>query len=209
MQSHELLLCQPGIGLEDDWVPVFENSFPAEEKVPVERLRSDFARGIRHMYRTLNVGGELLCFSITRVFNQFTWLSYLATNPARRSTGIGSLHLKKLIEVAGGNYSSDFLFFDMESPTVRGLDRAMVRMRERRLRFYLKLGASVLPGRLRYVMPNFIAGQPPIPARLAWFELKGRSATSADFQNVITQVYQNIYGLASDDRLLQRMLAKF
>jgi hypothetical protein len=198
-------LCLPSRGEEEDWVHVYKNSFPPEEQASLEVLRQSFSEGKRLLHRTLGDDGKLTCFSIASLQVTFAWLHYLAsTNPGE---GAGRFHLLELLKLLTEEHP-EFrgLFFQVETPTAPGLDRETMEVRRRRINFYTRLGAKRMPREKKYVMPNFIPGEPPIPAELMWFEF---GQQPADLGQVVRTMYQFTFGLGPDNLLTKQIAEQF
>src|SRR5271170_5194276 len=127
MDTNTTLLCQPSTGQEDDWKNLYESSFPQDERMAVAELRRLLSNGSMMLHKTVNKTGELLCFSLTFPVpnSDFVLLSYIATDPTKRSGGFGSKHMKRLIEILKAQYPNHLgLFLEIESTREPGLDPA-------------------------------------------------------------------------------------
>ena len=147
-------LCQTSTGQEDDWTKLYEIAFPADERSPVEDLRKLISSGSLLLHKTTNKKGELLCFSLVNVMSNFALLAYIATDTTKRSSGVGSKHMKQLIQILHASYPTfSALFLEIESTKESGLDADTLKMRTRRLAFYQRLGAKRL--KQKYGMPSY------------------------------------------------------
>jgi hypothetical protein len=204
-------LCQrSAAGKEADWVRLYEESFPAEERASVETLRQDIVSGKRQLHRTVDETGKLLCFSlIYTAFDDFVWLSYIATTCDTRSKGVGSQHLLALLRKIESEFKGRAaLVLEIESPEVQGLDPEATSVRRRRLDFYVRHSAKRMPDGKRYVMPSFVAGTPALPAELLWLELTGASK-QVNLAEMIPQIYSKIYGLGHNHPLVVEIAGQF
>jgi GNAT superfamily N-acetyltransferase len=197
-------------GAEADWVRLYEESFPAEERASIETLRRDIVAGKRQLHRTLDESGKLLCFSlIYTAFDDFVWLSYIATAPDNRSQGIGSQHLLSLLsQIERELQGRTALVLEIESPETPGLDPSTSIIRRRRLDFYLRHSAKRMPDGKRYVMPNFVPGLPALPAELLWLELSG-ATKQINLAEITPLIYSKIYGLGPCDPLITEVAGQF
>ena len=112
-------LCEPSSTLDASWLKLYEGAFPKGEREPVDKLERMVHDGRMLYHRTLDDTGELLCFTLVTLGKDFSFLAYMATNPNRRSGGIGSKHLSRLIEVLKLQYphhSGLFLEIEAEAP---------------------------------------------------------------------------------------------
>lgn len=209
MDTSMTLLCQPSTGQEDDWKNLYESSFPQDERMPAEEIRQLLNKGQMILHRTLNKQGELLCFSLIFPITDFTLLSYLATDPTKRSGGYGSKHMKQLIQLLKAQYPGHLaVFLEIESTREKGLDPEAQKLRNRRLDFYQRLGAKRF--RKNYFCPNL--GQPggaPRAAELLWIEFGTQTVDDAILARVIKEIYERAYQLPSADPLVQQVLGQF
>lgn len=209
MDASMTLLCQPSTGQEDDWKNLYESSFPTDERMPVEEIRQLLSKGKMLLHKTLNKQGELLCFSLVFPVTDFVLLSYIATDSTRRSGGYGSKHMKLLLQLLKAQYPNHLgLFLEIESTREKGLDAEVQKLRNRRLDFYLRLGAKRLLK--KYFCPNL--GQPggaPRAGELLWFEFGTQAIDDAVLARVIKEIYEQAYLLPCADALVQQVLAQF
>lgn len=209
MDTSTTLLCQTSTGQEDDWKTLYESSFPLDERMAVEDIRQLLTKGQMLLHKTLNKQGELLCFSLVFPVTDFTLLSYIATNPTKRSGGYGSKHLKRLLELFKTEYPKHIgMFLEIESTREKGLDPEVQKLRNRRLDFYQRLGAKRL---LKdYFCPNL--GQPggaPRAGELLWVDFGTTTIDEAVLARVIKEIYERAYLLPCDNSLVQQVLSQF
>ncbi len=210
MDTTTTLLCQPSTGQEDDWKNLYESAFPQDERMAVEEIRQFLSKGSMLLHRTTNRSNELLCFSLTFPVtdSDFTLLSYIATDPTKRSGGFGSKHMRRLIEILKGQYPNQLgLFLEIESTRESGLDEATQKARKRRLEFYQRLGAKRLSK--SYLWPSMTAGAAPRQAELLWIEFGTRTIDDAVIARVISEIYAKAYNLAATDPIVQKVLSQF
>ncbi|HEY9871445.1 MAG TPA: hypothetical protein V6D08_19970, partial [Candidatus Obscuribacterales bacterium] len=209
MDTSMTLLCQPSTGQEDDWKNLYESSFPTDERMPVEEIRQLLSKGKMLLHKTLNKQGELLCFSLVFPVTDFVLLSYIATDPTKRSGGYGSKHMKQLLLLLKAQYPNHLgMFLEIESTREKGLDAEVQKLRNRRLDFYQRLGAKRLLK--NYFCPNL--GQPGGAARageLLWFEFGTPVIDDAVLARVIKEIYEQAYLLPCSNALVQQVLAQF
>jgi len=202
MDSQIKVLAQVSSGSESDWTAVYEEAFKKDERMPVEEIRNLIGKGTMVLHRTLSQSDELLCFSLTMPTSDFTLLSYIASNPSIRSKGVGSKHLKRLIELHKVN-----IFLEIESTMEEGLSEEELRTRKRRLKFYEDHGAKRLC--MDYYMPSMTAGGTPHPGELLWHELPGKPVDDVMIVKVIREIYEKAYKLPANDKLLKKVLDQF
>ncbi|MDQ5966431.1 MAG: hypothetical protein QG625_2586 [Cyanobacteriota bacterium erpe_2018_sw_39hr_WHONDRS-SW48-000098_B_bin.30] len=132
--------------VNDDVVSLYEKSFPKEERQPVEEIRALVESGVIQVHTTRTASGELKSFSFTSMHKEsakpFANLDFIATAEAERSTGIGSLHARRLSKmVKEDNPDLVALTLEMEHPAESGLELADKLTRARRAMFYDRLDA--------------------------------------------------------------------
>ncbi len=201
-------LCQLSTGQEDDWTKLYETAFPADERSPIDDLRKLITGGSMLLHKTLNKSDELLCFSLVNVMSNFALLAYIATDSTKRSSGVGSKHMKQLVQTLRAQYPTyTALFLEIESTKEAGLDADTLKMRTRRLAFYQRLGAKRL--KQKYGMPSYAKKGSKAAGELLWIELSSSCVFEADLPNVITEIFQKGYGLSSTDPNVQAIIAQW
>jgi GNAT superfamily N-acetyltransferase len=131
---------------------IYEDGFPA-------RLRSDFSALTAHredgeLALALLYGGRPRGFAMLRPLGATGWvfLRYFVVDQHLRGQGVGGIlwqHLTGRLRADG--YT--MLVFDVEDPEEPGRDEAESVIRSRRIAFYQRLGAGLLPVR-GYHTPN-------------------------------------------------------
>src|SRR5262249_15485477 len=161
-----------------------------------EELRRLLSAGAMLLHKTVNKNGELLCFSLTfPVTNSdFVLLSYIATDPTKRSGGFGSKHMRRLVEILQAQYPNHLgLFLEIESTKEAGLDPATQKARQRRLDFYQRLGAKRLCK--NYLWPSMVPGGAPRHGEILWFEFGTKLIDDTVLARVILDIYEKAYYL--------------
>ena len=212
------LLFRRSLGHDRGWRALYQSCFPAEERVPMKTLLSDLRLprlygklSTRLLHESVSHADRRVdCFSL--VFTKLTdmwWLSYIATREGKRGNKIGESHLQNLIKrLQMLDPSRKGLLLEIESPTAPDLDVETEEIRRRRMKFYVNLGAKSTPVGIEYLMPNFVDGQPPIAAKLLWFEL-GAPITNGLLKRTIVEVYERIYRLDRENQLIARIAGQF
>lgn len=203
-----LNLCTPGTGKEQDWQSLYESSFPAGERSPKEELIRLLEAGTILLHRTTNKNDELLCFSIVNPMSNFALLSYIATDQTKRSSGVGTKHMRKLIEIIKAQYPHYLgLVLEIESTKEKGLDDNQKTARHRRLAFYQRLGAKRLCK--TYVWPSYAHKGAYNLAELLWFDFDPATIYDDDLPGIIRELYLKGYGVAKDDPILELVVHQF
>ncbi len=208
MLTKTKLLFQRSSAVQADWVKLYEESFPAAERASIEQISIDLKSGKQQLHLTLDEEEQLVCFSLIHTdFDNFVWLSYIATVPNRRSQGVGAKHLSELIADIRRQFPErNALLLEIESTKESAIKPQKAILRKRRLNFYLRLGAKQMPEKMRYLTPTLIAGELELEADLLWFELSG---AKVDLATILPQTYTTIYGLNVDDPLIAEVIGQF
>lgn len=203
-----LNLCQVSTGQEQDWKDLYNTSFPADERTPLEELQRLLDSGSILLHRTTNKAGELLCFSIVYPMSNFALLSYIASDSTKRSTGIGSKHMKRLLEILKSKYPEFLgLVLEIESTRQVGLDAADKTARQRRLAFYQRLGAKRLCR--TYVWPSYAQKGSYRLAELMWFDFDPATIDDPHLPGIVRELYMKGYGAQEDDPILEMVIHQF
>ncbi|MCC7527794.1 MAG: hypothetical protein IT342_04690 [Candidatus Melainabacteria bacterium] len=201
-------LCQVSTGQEQDWKDLYNSAFPADERTPLEELQRLLDAGSILLHRTTNKSGELLCFSIVYPMSNFALLSYIASDSTKRSTGIGSKHMKRLLEILKSGYPEFLgLVLEIESTRQHGLEAAEKTARQRRLAFYQRLGAKRLCR--TYVWPSYSLKGTYRLAELMWFDFDPATIDDPHLPGIIKELYTKGYGAQADDPILELVVHQF
>lgn len=201
-------LCQVSTGQEQDWKDLYNSAFPADERTPLEELQRLLEAGSILLHRTTNKSGELLCFSIVYPMSNFALLSYIASDSTKRSTGIGSKHMKRLLEILKSGYPEFLgLVLEIESTRQQGLEAADKTARQRRLAFYQRLGAKRLCR--TYVWPSYSLKGTYRLAELMWFDFDPATIDDPHLPGIIKELYTKGYGAQADDPILELVVHQF
>lgn len=201
-------LCQVSSGQEQDWKDLYTTAFPADERTPLEELQKLLDAGSILLHRTTNKAGELLCFSIVYPMSNFALLSYIASDATKRSTGIGSKHMKRLLEILKSSYPNFLgLVLEIESTRQIGLEAAEKTGRQRRLAFYQRLGAKRLCR--TYVWPSYSQKGSYRLAELMWFDFDPATIDDPQLPGIIKELYMKGYGAQEDDPILELVTHQF
>ncbi len=201
-------LCQVSSGQEQDWKDLYNSAFPADERTPLEELQRLLDAGSILLHRTTNKTGELLCFSIVYPMSNFALLSYIASDSTKRSTGIGSKHMKRLLEILKSKYPEFLgLVLEIESTRQHGLEAPEKTARQRRLNFYQRLGAKRLCR--TYVWPSYALKGTYRLAELMWFDFDPSTIDDPHLPGIIKELYMKGYGAQADDPILELVVHQF
>jgi GNAT superfamily N-acetyltransferase len=185
--------------LDDDQLEqvraIYEGAFEAELRTPMDDLRRD-------QMLVLLEEATPCGFAVLRALGPTGWvyLRYLAAGT--RGQGRGSAlwaHLGQAMTEAG--YTR--IIWDVEDPDEPGTDPAEVLIRTRRIGFYTRLGAHLLPVH-GYQMPLEADNH---PMRLMASDLKaGPVMVGDELRAMVIATYRYRYGLGEADPLVQETL---
>ncbi len=152
------------------WVRIYQESFPASQRMKVGKIRSQISDGHVRLHET-RIGRRTVCFSIVECVSERTLLlSYMAADPTFRSHGLGTLHMQRLLRLLAAEFpQANALYFEIENRREGGLTVEQEEQRRRRGAFYERLAARGLPG--HHLSPNLVEGGCPVEFELMWLEL--------------------------------------
>jgi hypothetical protein len=212
----KLSVCKDGTSENEDWVNVYEESFPPDQRQNLDELRTQLGSGLMELDETRDQDGNIMCMTITEVFPEdrglkippFLLACYTAVVPAMRGCGIGSIHRRKLGELLSKEYPSYLgLFSEIESTKVEGLPPEVMQTRVRRKSFFLRLGLIPLP--VDYIFPSYHPGEKPIHGELLWVPFENSELAEHQLANVVKRIYVDGYNLPPDDLIVEKVLSQF
>jgi len=202
-------LCVQSAGTEDDWKDLYEASFPLDERMSVTEVRTLLASGTMLLHKTTDAQGGLQCFSLVTVLSNFVLLAYIATDTTKRSSGVGSKHMKALIALLQASYPSYLgLFLEIESTKEKNLPTDEEKARKRRLAFYQRLHCKRLTGK-DYLLPSYTPGTAARQGELLWFEFNGPVTDDNVIKGVIAEIYTKAYSITATDPSYIKVIGQF
>ncbi|SDS86135.1 GNAT family N-acetyltransferase [Actinoplanes derwentensis] len=174
---------------------IYRDAFPAELRAPLDDLLADDML-------VLLVDGRPAGFAVTRRLGPTGWvfLRYFAVHD--RGTGRGSA-MWRLLCAYWADAGCTRILLDVEDPDETGIDADEQLIRQRRIVFYERLGAVLLP--VRDYRPTQPGGHPH-PLRLIAASWDGSEASVRD---QVLAVYRYRYGIGPDDPTVQQALRTF
>ena len=201
--------CFPSLGSEDDWKDLYEASFPQDERMPVAEVRTMLANGSILLHKTTDATGALQSFSLVTPLSNFLLLAYIATDQTKRSSGVGSKHMKALIALLKKAHPSHLgLFLEIESTKEANLSAAEDQARKRRLAFYQRLQCSQMSGK-DYLLPSYTPGTAARQGELLWFEFSAPTGDDATLKAVIAEIYTRGYNVTVNDPAYVKVIGQF
>lgn len=210
-----LHVCKDGTADNLDWVALYEEAFPPEQRQPLDDIRAQLRTGDMELDETRDSAGEILCMTITEVFREkprsrgprFLLACYTAVLKALRGCGIGTIHRTRCQQLLQNEYPSFLgLFSEIESTKEPGVSPETMLVRDKRKRFFMKLGLQPLD--IEYWFPNYKGGS-PVPGELLWFPFPGQTLDTPTLTATLKRIYTEGYNLKEDDPLLARLLQQF
>jgi len=204
-------LCEPTTVLSDSWRRLYEAAFPAGERESEEKLRRLMDEGKMIVHETLTEQGDLLGFTMVSLASNFSFLAYMATDPARRSGGIGTKHLKRLVELLKEQFPNHIgLFLEIEAtdPDTVVISDEERPIRKRRLTFYQRIGARVVCDQAVYLTPSYTQAGKYWEGDLLCIDFD-HQVCKHQVASVIREIYSRFYNLPANHELVRKVITEF
>lgn len=197
MAGNDIIYCQKSSFTDTDWEKIYEVAFRPDQRTPLNQLHDGLRSGQMFLHRSSTTDG-LLCFSVTNILPTVALLAYLATDPNKRSSGIGSKHMKSLIaQIKADNPNLLGMFAEIESTREKGISEDEKKHRRRRLQFYQRLGFKRYKS--VYTIPSYDTTVPDEEGELIWLEFNTGNIGCDKLADVIKEIYVKAYLLKDDD----------
>lgn len=172
---------------------IYEDAFPPT-------LRAPFADLLVDRVLVLLDSGAPVGFAVLRDLPQTSWtfLRYFAVGP--RGGGVGTT-MWRLLTARLATEGRTRLLWDLEDPDEPGLSPASVAEHRRRIGFYERLGARLLPV-VEYLPPHDDGHAPQL--RLMDIALADEPAPTV--RDLVETVYLHRYAVPADDPVVRRTL---
>ncbi|MDZ4833907.1 MAG: hypothetical protein SGJ27_09025 [Candidatus Melainabacteria bacterium] len=189
--------CRKSSFTDTDWEKIYEVAFRPDQRTPLSQLHEGLKSGQLLLHRSSN-GEGLLCFSVTNILPTVALLAYLATDPTKRSSGIGSKHMKALIaEIRADHPKLLGMFAEIESTREKGISEEERKHRKRRLAFYHRLGFKRYNA--RYTIPSYDPSVPDEEGDLIWLDFNTGTLGCDAVAGIIKEIYVKAYLLTETD----------
>jgi GNAT superfamily N-acetyltransferase len=175
-------------------------SFPENERQPVDKIEERVNAGLSDMIvgeKDGKVAFMALLYPLRGT--NFILLDYIATAPDYRNQGIGAEFLNNIIN--SNKADGKYLILEVDDPRF-GDNKDN---RQRRVRFYQRLGAKILKD-VKYLLPPFLSDVPTGMILMMLPAPKEMIINGALVINLIRQIYRELYGRAQDDELLRSII---
>jgi GNAT superfamily N-acetyltransferase len=220
MEIRELISNETDLIRQVQWI--YEQSFPVEEQDPFENMLQAIRRreqagpeDCEHCH--FQVAVEAGQAAGAAFFNYYSrtkmgFIAYLAVHPARRNGGLGARlyhHLVACVAAdaqASGSGPAVGVVFEVEPPEL-GKNAAEQALRRRRIGFYQRNGALVVPN-LALIAPPLGNGLPEMPYEIMLHPLEGAHLPlgRSEIEAVVETVLGFSYGLPPDSPYYRRTL---
>lgn len=211
MNTENIRLCEPSTVLDDAWRKLYEAAFPEGERESEANLSKRLDEGKLLYHRTLDEQGNMLGFTMVSLASNFSFLAYMATDANRRSSGIGTRHLKRLIELLKEQFPDHLgLVLEIEAtdPDTIEISDEEKTTRKRRLAFYTRLGARVVCEQAVYLTPSYSQPGKYWEGELLCIEF-GERVCKHQVASMIREIYARFYMLPRNHELVRKVLAEF
>jgi hypothetical protein len=208
----ELHVCKDGDPKNVDWVAIYEESFPPDQRQPLDELKQQLQTGKMELDETRDQTGRILCMTVSEIFRpiekslSFVLACYTAVVPKMRGLGIGTVHRKKLEQLLREEYGSYLgMFTEIESTKQHTDDPELAKTRVKRKNFFMKLG--LIPLDVPYRFPSY-DGSEPLEGELLWFPFTRDQLHPDELESVVLRIYTEGYELKPDDSFVQKQLVE-
>lgn len=196
MAASKLKLCELGTATDTEWEKLYEAAFQPFQRTPYNTLRDGMRNGQILLHTTSEETQGILCFSIVNCLNSFVLLAYIATDTTKRSTGVGSKHMKQLLTEVQAKYPTAIaMVAEIESTRDKNITEEERKDRKRRLRFYQRLGFKRL--KTNYKSPSYTATADEECELIVYPYTSAFQCTTTS--NIIKEIYLKAYVLQADD----------
>jgi GNAT superfamily N-acetyltransferase len=179
---------------QEQFKNIYLNSFPANERRPVEQLLNDLNSGNYSIYLYLiEEKVEALACIYTPKNHKLTLLDYFAVGAEKRGKGLGGVFFRNLIELIAGLNKT--LLLEVEDPAF-GDDSIQ---KTKRIQFYQKNGAALITN-YNYILPDLDGmGQ---KTQMKIMIAPALHINSNEIKNFIKIIFKNLYFRESKDQTL-------
>jgi GNAT superfamily N-acetyltransferase len=159
-------------------------AFPIEERRTMERQR-DLLENPLYRIETIESDGKVAAFLAWWDLVGLCFVEHLAVNKNIRGGGLGSRLISELLR-----QNSKSAVLEIEPP----LDTDQDSIRNKRLRFYEKLGFAAYP--YSYAQPSYHEGRSSVDLLL--MASSGAEMTHKEFSSFKQTIYRDVYGIYNE-----------
>lgn len=184
---------------------IYEEAFPARQRVPFEELVEASRDGDEITLAALE-NAQPIGFAFFGHLDAVDclFLEYFAVAADRRGRGFGHALWKATVDALRAHGERRAIVLEVEDPEESGIEHKEAGQRMRRVRFWEQVGACPLAVD-GYIIPN-LDDSGVEPMRLMWMAgADGARAPDAEaLLELILALYREGYGLSSSDPLVER-----
>jgi GNAT superfamily N-acetyltransferase len=186
---------------------IFEESFPPSERETFEELAAGIAEGRMRLF-VVRLGDAPVGMGVTIDLpaNRAALLSYMAVRPDLRGEGVGGRLLQHIASALNAEGAAHLL---LEVESVDYSPPEEVELRRRRVRFYQRHGAQIIPCAPRYRVPN-LTEPGVVYYYLMWLPLRRRARmpAGARLRRLVRAIFRRSYGLPPRDPLVRNVIGE-
>lgn len=186
---------------------IYLEAFPPAERIPFSDLAARDAQGRSRVDLALEGDEVVGIASLAPLLDDWSLLEYIAVASGRRGGGIGAAIWGAVTGALLAERPGAAVLLEIENPEAPRLDAAERSMRERRRRFYTRLGARLLRVPAYSVPDATDPGAPALPMLLMAAPGRRAALPAAETRRLVADLYRIAYGLDGDDPLVRRALA--
>lgn len=194
------LLTDTNSGLFQEVLSIYQDMFPASERQPLDVVKERIDSG-KTVLLIAELNDHVVGFAVLWNFDRsdFALLDYLAVDEKWRNLKIGSA-IMAVIKQMASDWGKD-LILEIERPG-EGCNQLE---REKRLRFYLQNGSSILKDVL-YLLPALDGTVPTAMLLLATPVAEKEFYSGEEITALIREMYAQVYRKETDDGDLQSFI---
>jgi GNAT superfamily N-acetyltransferase len=188
---------------------IYNTSFDEEERVPFDKLFHSLTSFRDNAHGTIGAymdGQKVIGMGSAIYFHKknMGYLAYLAVDAELRCQGYGQQITQQLLEWINNSaretgHSPRATFWEVRDP-LEALDKNQRILRRRRIKFYRRLGAKVIP--VRYVTPPVSDGLPEVPYLLMVKTLPlGKKLTRQEVMDIVWLGLVEVNGVKPESAL--------
>jgi GNAT superfamily N-acetyltransferase len=182
---------------------LYEEAFPASERVSFDTLADGVLSGAQQLHLVLDPGGAPTAFGISLDLAPVLMLEYLAVDATRRSLGVGG----ELLEAIKG-YARERLYRGIVLEVERvDASCASSDPRARRVAFYRHHGAELIECAPDYRAPRLDGVAGSVAMALLWIPSAGEQCPrGAELERTIRDIMAKSYELKPEDAVVRANL---
>jgi GNAT superfamily N-acetyltransferase len=184
---------------------IYEDAFPARQRMPFDEIVASARAGERLLLVAVDDGEPVAFGTVLPLSAANTgYVEYFAVRAGDRGAGRGSDLWRELLDRAARERGVDAVVLEVEDPA-DATDGDDAEERRRRVQFYERLGARILP------VPGFRAinldGSGTEPMHLMWSATRPGVEPPGDAAAVVRALYEEGYEMPPDSPVIADVIA--